>query len=288
MPDPSSHTFTAGGLQLHYVAWGDPAAKPIVMLHGLRAYAHWFDEFAEAAAGRYRLIALDQRGRGASDRAPDGDYTTDAYVADLEALRKHLGLPTMTLMGHSMGGTNVINYAAMYPQHLEALVIIDSAPELHHEGLSRIRAELGRTPKRFDTLADARTFLRGLHQRASDANIETRLTWMLREGEGGYVWRIDNAIFDPRLTPDPPERTWSALRKISCPTLIVRGALSDLVTQDVVERMLACIPASRPIEIPAAAHMVVEDNPDGFNAGVLPFLDEVLLKRAAAESARFG
>lgn len=286
MPEAHSNTFTAGGLKLHYVEWGDPAAKPIVMLHGLRAYAHWFDEFAEAAAGRYRLIALDQRGRGASDRAPNGDYTTDAYVADLEALRKHLGLPAMTLMGHSMGGTNAINYTAAYQQHVEALVIIDSAPELHHEGLSRIRAELGLTPKRFDTLTAARAFLRGLHQRASDANIETRLTWMLQEGEGGYVWRIDNAIFDPRLTPDPPERTWSALRKVVCPTLIVRGALSDLVTRDVVERMLASIPASRQVEIPAAGHMVVEDNPDGFNAGVLPFLDELLLTGAAAKKSR--
>lgn len=258
------------------------------MLHGLRAYAHWFDEFAEAAVGRYRLIALDQRGRGASDRAPDGDYTTDAYVADLEALRAHIGLPVMTLIGHSMGGTNAINYTAAYPQHVEALVIVDSAPELYPEGLQRIRTELGLTPKRFDTLVDARAFLRGLHQRASDANIETRLTWMLQEGEGGYVWRIDNAIFDPRLTPDPPERTWSALRKIVCPTLIVRGSLSDLVTREVVERMQACIPASRQVEIPAAAHMVIEDNPDGFNAGVLPFLDEVLLKRPSADVVRTG
>jgi pimeloyl-ACP methyl ester carboxylesterase len=275
----------AGPLRLHYAEWGDPQSPPIVLLHGLRAYAHWFDEFADAASGRYRLIALDQRGRGDSGWAPDGVYNTDAYVADLEALRLHLGLPRMSLMGHSMGGTNVINYTAQYPQHVEALVIIDSAPELDNAGLTRIRSELGRTPKRFDNLGEARAFLRGLHIRATDANIETRLKWMLTPSPEGFDWRIDSAIFDPRMTPDPPERTWNALRKIACPTLVVRGGVSDLITREMVERMLACIPGSRQVEIPGAAHMVIEDNPDGFNAGVLPFLDEVLLKRMPPRAA---
>jgi pimeloyl-ACP methyl ester carboxylesterase len=192
----------------------------------------------------------------------------------------------MSLMGHSMGGTNVINYTAKYPQHVEALVIIDSAPELDNVGLTRIRSELGRTPKRFDTLTDARVFLRSLHTRASDKNLDTRLQWMLQESPaGGYTWRIDNAIFDPRMTPDPAERTWSALRKITCPTLIVRGGVSDLITREIVQRMMACIPGSRHVEIPDAAHMVIEDNPDGFNAGVIPFLDDVLKRKPATAAA---
>lgn len=283
MIDATSNTFLSGPLRLHYVEWGEPDAPSIILLHGLRAYAHWFDEFAEAAASRYRLIALDQRGRGLSGWAADGLYNTDAYVADLEVLRIHLGLDRMSLMGHSMGGTNVINYTAKYPQHVEALVIIDSAPELDNVGLTRIRSELGRTPKRFDTLADARVFLRSLHTRASEQNIDTRLKWMLQEGQdGGYVWRIDNAIFDPRMTPDPAERTWSALRKITCPTLIVRGGVSDLITREMVERMMACIPGCKNVEIPDAAHMVIEDNPDGFNAGVMPFLDNVLRREPAS------
>lgn len=278
----TSHTFLSGPLRLHYVEWGNKDAPPIILLHGLRAYAHWFDEFAEAAASRYRLIALDQRGRGLSGWAADGLYNTDAYVADLEALRLHLGLDRMSLMGHSMGGTNVVNYTAAYPQHVEALIIIDSAPELNNVGLTRIRSELGRTPKRFGTLAEARVFLRSLHVRASEKNLDTRLQWMLQESpDGGYTWRIDNAIFDPRMTPDPAERTWAALRKIACPTLIVRGGVSDLITREMVRRMLTCIPGSKDVEIPNAAHMVIEDNPDGFNAGVIPFLDDVLTRQPA-------
>ncbi|MCK9908758.1 alpha/beta hydrolase [Microbacteriaceae bacterium K1510] len=273
---PKSGWFQSGPVKLHYVAWGAPDATPVVALHGLRAYGWWFAEFGEAAQPDFRVLALDQRGRGNSGWAPDGRYNTDAYVADLEAFRQHLGLDWMILVGHSMGGTNIVNYAALYPQRVGALVIVDSAPELHIAGLTRIREELGRTPASFDSRASARGFLRGLHPRASEANLDTRVAWMLREGDDGRLaWRIDSAIFDPKMTPDPPERMWTALRQIACPTLIVRGGISDLITPDVVDRMLAALKDGRAVDVPDAAHMVVEDNPDGFNAAVLPFLKSV-------------
>jgi len=273
---PKSGRFPSGSLNLHYVEWGQPGATAVVALHGLRAYGWWFAEFGEAAQQDFRVLALDQRGRGMSDWAPDGRYSTDAYVADLEQFREHLGLDRMILLGHSMGGTNVVNYAARYPQHVQALVIVDSAPELDIAGLSRIRQELARTPALFESRAVAREFLRSLHGRASEGNLDTRVTWMLREADGGrLVWRIDSAIFDPKMTPDPPERMWTALRQVACPTLIVRGGLSDLITSDVVERMLAALKHGRAVDVPDAGHMVVEDNPDGFNAVVLPFLKSV-------------
>lgn len=273
---PKSGSFQSGLLKLHYVEWGRPDAPPVVALHGLRAYGWWFAEFGEAAQADFRVLALDQRGRGESSWAPDGRYNTDAYVADLEAFRQHLGLDRMILVGHSMGGTNVVNYAALYSQHVDALVIVDSAPELHMAGLTRIREEMGHTPVSFENRLAARAFLRGLHARASEANLDTRVVWMLREAEDGRLaWRIDSTIFDPKLMPDPPERMWTALRQLECPTLIVRGGVSDLITPEVVERMLAVLKNGRAVVVPDAAHMVVEDNPDGFNAAVLPFLKSV-------------
>jgi pimeloyl-ACP methyl ester carboxylesterase len=264
------------GLRLHYVEWGEANQPPIVMLHGLRAYGHWFDEFAAVAEGRYRLIAPDQRGRGASDWAKDGRYNTDAYVADLAGLVDTLGLDRFVLFGHSMGGTNAINYAAQYPGRVSALVIIDSAPELDPRGLTRIRGELGATPKAFATWEEARAFIRRLHVRPSEQHIATRLAWMLKEAAPGrIVWRLDDAIFDPRMTPDPPSRSWSMLAQIRCPTLLVRGGVSDLVTPEMAERVAAAVPEGRCVDIPEAGHMVVEDNPDGFNAAVMAFLAQV-------------
>ena len=263
---------TVNGTNLHYVEWGRPDATPIVLLHGLRAYAHWYDDFAEAAKDRYRVIAQDLRGRGASEWAKDADYSTDAYVRDLEGLTDHLGLSRFILGGHSLGGVIVANYAARHPDRVAALLILDMSPDVNPAGIQRIRRELGETPEEFASWDQARAFLRRLHPRASDENLRTRLEWMLEEkSDGKIVWRFDGEIRKPRAL-DPPERTWTAFKGIRCPTLIVRGALSDIVALESAETVVKTIAGSRRVEIPEAAHMVAEDNPKAFNAAVLEFL----------------
>lgn len=99
---------TLNGLRAHYVEWGAPDAPPVVLLHGLRSYARTWEAVAAELDGRYRLIALDHRGRGDSAWDPAGDYSTGAYVSDLEQLADSLALERFTLVGHSMGGTNAI------------------------------------------------------------------------------------------------------------------------------------------------------------------------------------
>lgn len=278
-----SSTITNEGLTLHCVEWGDDGLPPLVLLHGLRAYGYWFEEFAEAVADRYHCIALDQRGRGLSSWAPAGRYTTDDYVSDIAALVSQKGLQRYALIGHSMGGTNALNFAAGRPDGLAALVIVDSAPELDTRGLTRIREELGRTPASFPSREAAAAFLRPLHRRASERSFATRLQWMLDDdGQGGVRWRIDGKIFDPRMTPDTPERSWRAVERVACPVLVVRGGDSDLVTADCADRMAAAFQDGSRAEIPDAAHMIVEDNPAGFTQAVVPFLDRALGYEARA------
>src|ERR1700722_8712050 len=149
-----------GTLQMHCVTWGSASAPPIVMLHGLRAYGQWFEEFAEAVAPTFSLIAPDQRGRGSTDWAKDGRYDTDAYVADLLQLADCWPLPRLAIIGHSMGGTNAINFAARYPERVSALMIVDSSPELNPLGLARIARETSTMPQSFDSEATARSYLR--------------------------------------------------------------------------------------------------------------------------------
>jgi esterase len=270
----------SGAVELRCVEWGDGKAPVLMLLHGLRAYAHWFDSFAEAVQSDYRVIALDQRGRGGSGWA--SDYSTDSYVADVAAVGAALSLDRFGLIGHSMGGTNAVNFAARYAHTVTALVVVDSAPELDRAGLDRIKHELSITPATFASLDDARAFLRKLHPKASDGSLAVRLKWMLEKRKDSLLgWRLDPAILDPRFVPDPPARMWDALTKISCPTLFVRGAESDLVTPQVVDRMLAVVPGSKAVEIAGAAHMVVEDNPDDFNAAVMAFLADIRLDRPA-------
>jgi pimeloyl-ACP methyl ester carboxylesterase len=267
---------TVNGAKIHYVEWGRHDAPPVVLLHGLRAYGHWFDDFAEAAHDRYRVIAPDLRGRGASDWASDADYGIDTYVRDLEGLVDHLGLARFVLGGHSLGGAIVSNYAARHPDRLAALLILEMSPDIDPAGLQRIRRELAATPEQFDSWEQARAFLRPLHARASEDHFRTRLAWMLKEASGGkIVWRLDGEIRNPSRNPDPTVRMWAALEGVRCPTLIVRGAASDIVPRESVDKMTKVIAGSRLVEIPEAAHMVAEDNPKAFNAAVLEFLSGI-------------
>ena len=264
---------TINGLKLHYVDWGNEQATPMVCLHGLRAYGHWFDEFAVVVNDRYRVLALDQRGRGETDWAPDGNYTREAYVSDVEAFVETLQLDKIILVGHSMGGLNAIHYAARHPERVLALCILDIGPEVDPAGMQRMRTELGETPTGFDSWQEAKAFLKMRHSRASEENRQTRLKWMLKEGSDGKIaWRIDQAIFDPNLKPDDPQQTWDLLNQIRCPTLIVRGGVSDVLSIETCEKMLTCIPGSQWVDIPNAGHMVIEDNPEACNAAMIEFL----------------
>ena len=271
--EPTSAYVVINGLKLHYVEWGDANATPMVMLHGLRAYAHWFDEFAAVVKDRFRVLALDQRGRGNSEWAADGDYSREAYVSDLAAFIDALGLDKVVLVGHSMGGLNCLHYAAREPETVLAFIDVDIGPEIAPDGMARIRKELGATPDRFASWDEAAAFLKTNHARASAANRETRRQWMFREGANGAIeWRLDPAIFDPKIRQDPVEHTWSALTEIRCPTLIVRGGITDILTSEACDEMVARMPNCRWVEIPDAGHLVIEDNPDAFNTAALEFL----------------
>jgi esterase len=141
---------TLNGLRANYVEWGDPQAPPVILLHGLRSYARTWEPVAAALADRYRLIALDHRGRGDSDWDPAGDYFTETYVSDLEQFADTLALPRFALIGHSMGGANAIVYAARHPERVRLAVIEDIGPgsSARSGGAERIRRELAETPAR--------------------------------------------------------------------------------------------------------------------------------------------
>jgi pimeloyl-ACP methyl ester carboxylesterase len=269
-------TLYDGTLQMHCVTWGSPSAPPVVMLHGLRAYGQWFEEFAEVVASDFYLIAPDQRGRGSTDWAADGRYDTDAYVADLLQLAEHWPLQRFAIIGHSMGGTNAIKFAERYPERVSALVIVDSSPVLDPVGLARIARETSSMPQSFGSEAEARTYLRTLHTGASERCIDTRLARALVERDGRITWRIDPAIFP--LRPDPPERSWAALAAIECPTLIVRAGESDLVTIECANRMIQTLKYGEGASVSNAGHMVLEDNPQGFIEVAWPFLKKHLLR----------
>ncbi|MCK9518111.1 MAG: alpha/beta hydrolase [Dehalococcoidia bacterium] len=277
------------GLKLHYQEWGEPGAPAIVMLHGFGVSGHMFDEFAERLQSRFRLIALDQRGHGDSDWAEDGDYSREAFVEDLEAVREALGLKTFLLVGHSMGGLNAVAYTAKYPERVRALVLVDVGPEAAKEGVDNIvRFTRGPDELEFEE------FVQMAHQfnpRRSIENIRDRMRHRLRQMESGkWTWKFDRRFRQEKSglrigSELSNDEVWQLYRSVRVPTLLVRGAESDVLTQEVAERVAREMHQARLVVVRGAGHSVPGDNPDDFSAAVESFLEDVASGRFEPEAA---
>jgi esterase len=267
------------GLRFHYVEWGSGDRPVLLMLHGLRSYAETFAGFAPALADRFRVLSLDQRGRGRTDWDARGEYHAERYVADLEAFVEALGLDTLHLLGHSMGGSNALLFAARHPRRVLSLIIEDSGPgaSAGGAGAERIRRELAATPIDFDDWESGRRFWRSIRPNVTDAAIDSRVRHSLRETDHGRIgWRHDQAgIARARLDPATPiPDLWPAVDALACPTLLLRGADSDFLRADTAAEMARRNPRIRLREIPDAGHYVHDDQPQRFIAEIRAFLHE--------------
>lgn len=280
----ADHDVTVGDLKLHYQEWGDAKSPPILMLHGFGVSGHMFDEFAERVKDRYRLIALDQRGHGDSDWSEPGDYSRDAFVDDAEGFRKALKLESFILIGHSMGGLNAVSYTVQHPERVTALVLVDVGPEAAKEGVDNIvRFTRGPDELEFEQFVE---MAHQFNQRRTIENIRERMGHRLKPSESGkYTWKFDKRF----RQPDSPLRVgsemtndevWQLYRDVRVPTLLVRGAESDVLTQDTAERAVREMRRARLKVVAGAGHSVPGDNPDDFSAVVTEFLTD-------AEHGRF-
>ncbi len=271
----TDRTVTLHGQRFHYTEWGDAAAPPVVMLHGVTGHARTWDGEARALSGRYRVLALDQRGHGDSDPAPDGDYTTGTLAEDLGAFCEALALGRPRLLGLSMGGRVAIAYAGRQPARVERLVVVDIGPEIAPAGRARVGQMMGQAPERFATVAEALAYQRANNPRYTDALLRHRVEHGLRAlPDGGFAWKYDRALRDAvragrwRDTID----LWPLWRAVACPTLLVRGADSDILSPEIAKRMLEENPRATLVEVPGAGHTVPGDQPAAFQALVAEFL----------------
>ena len=267
MAAQSSRFVEANGLRLHYVESGRADAPAVMLLHGLRGHAHSWDDVSDALAADYRVLALDQRGRGDSGWPKDGAYGMDAFVADIEGFRAALGLETFVLVGHSMGGRNGILYTSRNPQRVKALAVVDVGPDIQPEGAARIRKEIVDAPEAFDSLDAAVAQAKAENPLASEAVLRRRVQYQTKQGpDSKIVWRYDPVIRDQvrSNTRPPPPNIWPAWESITCPQLVLRGAETDTLARSTAERMTANRPNAKLAEIPRAGHMTFEDNPADF------------------------
>jgi pimeloyl-ACP methyl ester carboxylesterase len=249
------------------------------MVHGFGVSGHMFDEFAERMQDHFHLIAVDQRGHGDSDWAEDGDYTRGAFVEDLEAFRAAVGIDRCILIGHSMGGLNAVSYTVAYPERVRALVLVDVGPEAAKEGVDNIvRFTRGPDELEFEEFVE---MAHRFNPRRSLENIRERMRHRLKPTETGkYTWKFDRRFRQPesglRIGSElSNDESWQLFRQVSVPTLLIRGAESDVLSQDVAERAAREMQRTRLMVVAGAGHSVPGDNPDDFTAAVREFLGDL-------------
>jgi len=273
-PAPQAQYLDVGGLRLHYLDWGNPTAQPMVLLHGFTGHAHTWDTFAAAMCERFHVLALDQRGHGDSDWAKDGAYTVHDHAADLYAWHEQLGLGPVLLIGLSMGGRNAIAYTAQHPEKVKKLVIVDVGPDIDPRGAERVRRMAADAPEEFRTPEEAVKYLKQTMTHPSEAALRHRVAHGLKQlPHGMYTWKYDKALREMRRQRISPQvDLWPAVRQITLPTLILRGADSDVFALETAQHMQACIPGSQFVEIPRAGHSIPADAPEAFEKAVREFV----------------
>lgn len=274
----------AGGVTLAGEAFGAPGRPPVILLHGggQTRWAWGATARALGQAGMY-AVAMDLRGHGESQWAPTGDYALRTMAADLAAVCAAVeGTPA--IVGASLGGLTTM-VAVAGGLRCRAVVLVDVTPRLEPDGVRRILTFMKAHPQGFGSLEEAAEAIgRYLPHRRPPKDL-SGLQKNLRQGEDGrFRWHWDPALLqNPELdmadgtqAEEATRRLTQAARTITVPTLLVRGARSDLVSEENAQQFRAAVPHAQVVDLAAAGHMVAGDRNDAFTQAVVSFLVEHL------------
>ena len=277
---PTAHQIAhEDGLDLNFIDWGDESnVKPaIIFIHGFLQQARTWDFTCLALRSQFRCISLDLRGHGDSGRPNGPDYTTHRYLSDLQRLIHHLsdemGIQRFGLCGLSLGGHLSYIYASNNPDIVNAIVVVDVAPEMNREARRGINRYISALPKDgpFEELVVKVAKMSPMRSKQAVRGSLFRAT--RTRPDGSWEWKHDPRLLDHHRPSFSSEDYWAALAKVKNPTLFVLGRNSKLVSPDIARRMVETVPGSSATYVPNASHRVPGDNPIGFIRAVKPFLE---------------
>ena len=251
----------AGLHRIAYREWGDPRNRDVlVCVHGLTRSSRDFDELARALCSQFRVVCPDIAGRGDSDRLADAKlYTWAQYVADMVTLIARLDVETVSWVGTSMGGYVGLALAAQAGSPVKRLVLNDAGVVIAKASLERIAAYVGLAPK-FASLEEAEKYVRtisasfGPHSDAQWRFLTE--TWVRRNEDGSFRPHYDARIAEEYRATMPKKdlELWHLYDAIRCPTLLLRGEQSDLVSRETAAEMARRGPKARVAEIRGVGH----------------------------------
>ncbi|MEK7738364.1 MAG: alpha/beta hydrolase [Pseudomonadota bacterium] len=252
----------AGLHRMAYTEWGDPHnPKVLVCVHGLTRCGRDFDFLALALAAEYRVVCPDVAGRGRSDWLVNKAlYGVPQYVADMVTLIARLDVEQVHWVGTSMGGLIGMALAAQQHTPITRLVLNDVGPVVTAVSMARIAEYVGNDP-RFDSLEQAEQFVRAVSPtfgRLTDAQWRHLTEHVVRTGVDGKIeFRYDPGIAEPfrqSMGEGGDLELWPYYDAIRCPTLVLRGAQSDLLRPETVAQMAQRGPHAQTAEIPDVGH----------------------------------
>jgi pimeloyl-ACP methyl ester carboxylesterase len=262
-----------GDMQVHVLDWGG-SGEPIVLLHGGGLTAHTWDLVCLGLRPTYRCIAPDLRGHGDSSWSPDQRYQLADHRGDLEGLVAHLGLDRFVLVGMSLGGAVAMHYAGQHAEKLAALVLVDVGPEMSGAGRERLRSFAAESQRLESVDAYVERAMAFNPRRKPELLRRSLLHNLRQDSDGMWAWKYDPRRMGP-AGADPDRRTevvWAAIERIDCPTLVVRGADSDLFLEADAAKLVSRLHHAQFVEIPGAGHTVQGDQPRALTAALHTFL----------------
>jgi len=266
MSDPfqrrSVRCANAGGLhRMSYLEWGDPAnPRVLVCVHGLTRCARDFDFLAAALCRDFRVVCPDVAGRGESQWLRDpAAYAIPTYANDMITLVARLDVESVCWLGTSLGGLIGLALAALPDSPIDALVLNEAGPLVTGASLDRIGAYVGKAPA-FASIESAEQYIRmvaapfGPHSDAEWRFLTEHV--VRRQPDGTYRMHYDPAIA-VAVNAEQPHRDvdlWAIYDAIRCPTLVLRGEQSDLLTHETAQAMTARGPKAKLVEIAGVGH----------------------------------
>jgi pimeloyl-ACP methyl ester carboxylesterase len=273
--------FSGCNVQLVGDLWTPPLREEglVLLLHGGGQTRHSWSRTAKVlAAANWTAIALDMRGHGDSDWAPDGDYSMDSLVADLSGVIGSLWRKPV-LVGASMGGMTSLLAEGERGGTACALILVDVVPKLQLVGVKRIIDFMTAYPDGFESLDDVADSLHAYNPHRSRPSDPDGLRKNLRlSADGRWHWHWDPLFLrgtDERVLAERFARARAAATRVTIPTLLVRGTQSDVVDAEGAADLLTLIPHACSVDVPGAGHTVAADSNDSFGQHVLEFLAQI-------------
>jgi pimeloyl-ACP methyl ester carboxylesterase len=271
MSKPSMVKAKGDGVKIQLAVW-QGKEKQILCVHGITANCRFWDCLASALAPRHKVIAMDLRGRGLSDKPPTG-YSIEHHCRDIAALTDDQGLKRPVLLGHSLGAFISLVFAAQYPERVDRLILVDGGGKLSEDQMAKvfagIKPSLDRLGKVFPSFESYLSLMkRAPYLQPWNSYMETYFRYEIEEVEGGIRSRVHPKHIEEEAKNLGKVDSREFYKKLKAPTLILRatkGMLAEddlLLPEDVVEQMVREIPNAKRVDVEGTNHYSILFQPN--------------------------